>query len=214
MEVMLFIKHLRSKSANHYQVWMRILIEYSGKDNQDIKLNVLPNIPKSTYYRIVDYGLKIFPNFVKTHSITKTRNSLTLSKNNIKEVIVEKVETTKTKIVKQKPNQIDNSQIINEIIDHLNKCTGKSFKYNSKIAITNINARLKEGYEFDDFVKVIEVKSAKWLGDAKMQDFLTPNTLFGNKFESYLNENIVLPKTKQEKNYEQVSKATELGWNN
>jgi len=48
----------------------------------------------------------------------------------------------------------------------------------------------------------------------KWEDYLTPNTLFGVKMESYLNESIVIEKTKQEINYEQVSKATELGWNN
>ena len=211
---MLFIKHLRSKSANHYQVWMRVLIEFSGNESQEIKLNVMPNIAKSTYYRIIEYGLKIFPEFVKTHEIIKTRNSLIFTKNSNKEIVVETIEIEKPKVIKQKAKQIDNSILIEEIIEHLNQCTGKSFKVNSKIAISNINARLKEGYTLEDFKKVIEVKSIKWLEDAKMQDFLTPNTLFGNKFESYLNENIVLPKTKQEKNYEQVSKATELGWNN
>ena len=211
---MLFIKHLRSKSANHYQVWMRVLIEFSGNESQEIKLNVMPNIAKSTYYRIIEYGLKIFPEFVKTHEIIKTRNSLIFTKNSNKEIVVETIEIEKPKVIKQKAKQIDNSILIEEIIEYLNQCTGKSFKVNSKIAISNINARLKEGYTLEDFKKVIEVKSIKWLEDAKMQDFLTPNTLFGNKFESYLNENIVLPKTKQEKNYEQVSKATELGWNN
>ena len=217
MEVMLFIKHLRSKSANHYQVWMRLLIEYSGAQSQEIKLNVMPNIPKSTYYRIVDYGIKIFPTFVKTHLFTKTRTSIFIQRVSSDEITIEKapVKVVKSNAVKkEKQPSIDNTKTIEAIIDHLNKCTGKSYKPNSKIAITNINARLKDGYEFDDFVKVIEVKSAKWLGDSKMEDFLTPNTLFGNKFESYLNENIVLPKTKQNNNYEQVSKATELGWNN
>ena len=83
----------------------------------------------------------------------------------------------------------------------------------SKVATVNINARLKEGYTKDDFIKVISVKATKWLG-TKFEDFLTPNTLFGNKFESYLNENINTVKTKQENAYEQVIKATELGFNN
>jgi uncharacterized phage protein (TIGR02220 family) len=103
--------------------------------------------------------------------------------------------------------------MIVEIIDYLNECTGKSYKPNSKVAIVNINARLKEGYTKDDFIKVISVKSTKWLGP-KFEDYLTPNTLFGNKFESYLNENITKEKTKQENAYEQVIKATELGFNN
>ena len=66
---------------------------------------------------------------------------------------------------------------------------------------------------FSDFIKVISVKATKWL-NTKFEDYLTPNTLFGNKFESYLNENIKVEKTKQENAYEQVIKATELGFNN
>ena len=212
---MLFIKHLRSKSANHYQVWMRILIEYSGKDVQEVKLNVLPNVPKSTFYRIVDYGIKIFPKYVDTHLFVKTRNSIIVTKILKQEKSIEPnpVKPVKSNVKKEKPKINDNTEIINVIIDHLNKCAGKNYKPNSKIAISNINARLKEGYEFDDFVKVIEIKTIKWKG-SKMEDYLTPNTLFGNKFESYLNEKLATEKTKQENNYEQVSKATELGWNN
>jgi uncharacterized phage protein (TIGR02220 family) len=215
MEILLFIKHLRSKSSNHYQVWMRILIEYSGRENQEIKLSVTPKIAKSSYYRIIDYGLKVFPNFVKSHSLIKKRNSLFVTnnidnKNEIKEIELE-VEKPKT-IKKEKSKTIDNTNSIEEIINYLNLITGKAYKLNSKIAISNINARIKEGYSIDDFKKVIEIKCQKWLG-TKMEDYLTPNTLFGNKFESYLNEKLVTEKTKQDNNYEQVSKATELGWN-
>jgi uncharacterized phage protein (TIGR02220 family) len=117
----------------------------------------------------------------------------------------------------KKPRQpqvkpITNDDLIVEIIDFLNDCTGKSFKSSSKVATININARLKEGYTKDDFIKVISVKATKWIG-TKFEDYLTPNTLFGNKFESYLNENINVEKTKQENAYEQVIKATELGFN-
>jgi len=214
MEILLFIKHLRSKSSNHYQSWMRILIEFSGEQTQEIKLLLPPKIPKSSYYRIVDYGLKIFPSFVKTHYFIRKRNSLILVKLLQEEILENEIIIEKPKqIKKEKPKPIDNTEIIELVIDHLNKCTGKSYKANSKIAISNINARLKDGYEFDDFIKVIEVKTIKWKG-TKMEDYLTPNTLFGNKFESYLNEKLVVEKTKQEDNYEQVIKATELGFNN
>jgi uncharacterized phage protein (TIGR02220 family) len=124
-------------------------------------------------------------------------------------VTVEKVKKPRQPQVKP----ITNDDLIVEIIDFLNECTGKSYKATSKVATININARLKEGYTKDDFVKVISVKATKWL-NTKFEDYLTPNTLFGNKFESYLNENIKVEKTKQENAYEQVIKATELGFNN
>ena len=74
-----------------------------------------------------------------------------------------------------------------EIIDFLNAGTGKKFKPTSKSSQRHINARWKEGYRFDDFKQVINNMTSKWLNDPKMCDYLRPETLFGNKFEGYLN---------------------------
>ena len=37
---------------------------------------------------------------------------------------------------------------------------------------------------------MIDIKSSQWL-DTDMSKFLRPETLFSNKFEGYLNENVV-----------------------
>lgn len=216
MELMLFIKDLRSKGALYYQTWMPLLIQYNGENGQAIKLSVTPNVAKSTYYRIIQYGIDVFPKYVKNYSLIKKRNEIIInyigSNDVVKLELVDKpVKEKKLRQPQVKPMSNDN--LIVEIIDFLNECTGKSYKTNSKVAIININARLKEGYTKDDFIKVISVKATKWL-NTKFEDYLTPNTLFGNKFESYLNENIKVEKTKQENAYEQVIKATELGFNN
>ena len=54
-----------------------------------------------------------------------------------------------------------------------------------------IKARWSDGFRLCDFEKVIRVKSQKWKSDPKMADFLRPETLFGTKFEGYLNEKVV-----------------------
>jgi uncharacterized phage protein (TIGR02220 family) len=216
MELMLFIKDLRSKGALYYQTWMPLLIQYNGENGQAIKLSVTPNVAKSTYYRIIQYGVDLFPKYIKNYSLVKKRNEIII--NYIGNKIVEEVKLVE-KPVKEKSSRQpqvkpkSNDDLIVEIIDYLNECTGKSYKATSKVATININARLKEGYTKDDFIKVISVKATKWL-NTKFEDYLTPNTLFGNKFESYLNENIIVEKTKQDNAYEQVIKATELGFNN
>lgn len=214
MELMLFLKDLRLKGALYYQTWMPLLIQYNGESPQTIKLSVTPNVPKSTYYRVISYGIEVFPKYVKTTTIIKKRNELIIEKVSVKapEQVV-KIEPIKKAPRQPKVEPTIQENLIEPIIDYLNECTGKSYKSNSKIAISNINARLKEGYTLEDFKKVIEVKSTKWIG-TKWEDYLTPNTLFGTKFESYLNENIITQKTKQESAYEQVIKATELGFNN
>jgi uncharacterized phage protein (TIGR02220 family) len=212
MELMLFIKDLRNKGALYYQTWMPLLIQYNGENGQVIKLSVTPNVPKSTYYRIIQYGIDVFPKYIKNYSLIKKRNELII---NFLENIKESIPLEFKKEKKQRQPQVkpmSNDDMIIEIIEFLNKSTGKSYKPTSKVAITNINARIKEGYTKDDFIKVISVKATKWIG-TKFEDFLTPNTLFGNKFESYLNEKINTEKTKQDNAYEQVIKATELGFN-
>lgn len=212
MELILFIKDLRQKGNSYYQTWMPLLLQYNGESRQSIKLSVNPNIPKSTYHRIILYGVEMFPKYVKSVTMIKQKSELILevvSSQNYTKV----VEPEPIKKVQRQPQVKPkaNNDLIVEIVDYLNECTGKSYKSNSKVATLNINARLKEGYTLDDFKKVIFVKSTKWIG-SQMEDYLTPNTLFGNKFESYLNENINTEQTKQEKAYEQVIKATELGF--
>lgn len=80
-----------------------------------------------------------------------------------------------------------NGNAYRAIIDHLNEKTGTSYKASSKKTQSLIRARLQEGFTIDDFKIVIDKKSAEWMGDAKMEKYLRPETLFGTKFENYLN---------------------------
>lgn len=76
---------------------------------------------------------------------------------------------------------------IKYIIDYLNESIGSKYKYNTKGTINLIKARFKEGYVLDDFYDVIDKKVKEWL-NTDMQKYLRPETLFGNKFENYLNQ--------------------------
>lgn len=75
-----------------------------------------------------------------------------------------------------------------DVIDYLNEKLGAKYKPNSAINKRLIDARAKEGYSLDDFKRVIDNKYATWAFDPKMRKYLRPQTLFGTKFESYLNE--------------------------
>jgi len=75
-----------------------------------------------------------------------------------------------------------------EIVDYLNLKTGQKFKATSKATQTKINARLKEGFTVEDFKTVIDTKTAEWLLKPDMSQYLRPETLFGTKMESYLNQ--------------------------
>lgn len=74
-----------------------------------------------------------------------------------------------------------------EIVEYLNEKTGKKFSSTSRATKQHIAARWKEGFGLEEFRKVIEHQCAKWTGNASMEEYLRPETLFGTKFESYLN---------------------------
>lgn len=76
-----------------------------------------------------------------------------------------------------------------EIIQYLNMRTGSKFRDNISATNKHIKARLKEGFTLQDFKTVIDKKCAEWMG-TDMQQYLRPQTLFGTKFESYLNQQV------------------------
>ena len=89
---------------------------------------------------------------------------------------------------------------IEEIVAYLNEKAGKRYRASNQETIRNINARLSEGCTVDDFRYVIDVKCAEWLGDAKMEKYLCPQTLFTpSHFEKYLNQ----AKPKEEPAYDE-----------
>jgi len=78
--------------------------------------------------------------------------------------------------------------LVSEIISILNSVCKTHYKPDSKKSTELIKARIKEGFTVEDFRTVIEKKHAEWSQDEKMSAFLRPETLFGNKFEGYLNQ--------------------------
>lgn len=77
---------------------------------------------------------------------------------------------------------------IEEIVNYLNEKTGKHFRHNTDKTKKLIKARIREGFTVYDFKRVIDIKTKQWGKDKKMKIYLRPETLFGSKFEAYLNE--------------------------
>ena len=92
-----------------------------------------------------------------------------------------------------------------DIVEYLNKKANKNYKHNSDKTRRFIDARLNEGFTLEDFKKVIDNKCRSWLNDERMNQYLRPETLFGTKFESYLNETPVSVKDISEKVVEPMS---------
>ena len=75
-----------------------------------------------------------------------------------------------------------------DIVDYMNLKSNSKYKSSTKKTKDLIKARYNEGFTLDDFKKVIDNKTAEWLNDPNMSKYLRPETLFGTKFESYLNQ--------------------------
>ena len=95
----------------------------------------------------------------------------------------------------KKPNY---SKQYKEIIDYLNNKLGTQYKYKSVQTQKLIKSRLEEGFTITDFKTVIDKKYTEWYKDEKMRQYLRPVTLFGTKFEGYLNQDIQIEEEKKE----------------
>lgn len=107
---------------------------------------------------------------------TPMQQSLT---NNINDNIINKLDN----IIELKDNVP-----YKEVVDYLNNSAGTNYRASSKKTRELIKARINEGYTLEDFKVVIEKKTREWINDNKMKAYLRPETLFGTKFEGYLNQ--------------------------
>lgn len=86
------------------------------------------------------------------------------------------------------------------VIDYLNIKAGTAYQDKSRDSRKHIKARFDEGYSVDDFKKVIDIKVDEWASDSGMAKYLRPSTLFGAKFEGYLNQKPGKPAKPKSKN--------------
>lgn len=123
----------------------------------------------------------------------KTYNSMVSATETTQETYTESTQR------KGKESRENKNIYLAEIIDYLNQKTGKSFKISSDKTKTCLNARWNDGFtELQDYKTVIDKKCKEWLRNKDMEKFLRPETLFGTKFESYVNEKSNKPISPQE----------------
>ncbi|OYS00302.1 DNA replication protein [Lactobacillus taiwanensis] len=90
--------------------------------------------------------------------------------------------------VDSEPKQKSQKIPYEKIVDYLNRKTNSHYRPTSKATRRLIKARYNEGFTDIDFKTVIDKKCAEWLQDGNMVQYLRPETLFGTKFEAYLNQ--------------------------
>ncbi|OEU71741.1 MAG: hypothetical protein BA863_06600 [Desulfovibrio sp. S3730MH75] len=92
-------------------------------------------------------------------------------------------------IVEQKP-----LDLIKKVIDYLNEKAGKRYQARAIANRKHISARIKEGYQFDDFAAAIDNQVVAWMGTPRWEKYLRPSTLFNSeKFDGYVNNTNSIP---------------------
>lgn len=138
--------------------------------------------------------------YVDEKSMLKLKENGSYSLENGTEIDDEKlIEMSKRQCRRTKDEQKTNADIdldidkeldlIKYIVEYLNKTCGTRYKHSTVNTQKHIKARLRDGYVFEDFKTVIDKKAKEWKG-TDMEKYLCPDTLFGSKFEKYLNQNI------------------------
>lgn len=151
-------------------------IEKEDKYINNVKFCEYRTTQFNTVYNKVEYPIQQSLTGYTTKFNTGMQQSLT---NNINDNIINKLDN----IIELKDNVP-----YQEIVDYLNKSAGTNYRASSKKTRELIKARINEGYTIEDFIKVIEKKTREWINDNRMKGYLRPETLFGTKFEGYLNQ--------------------------
>lgn len=146
------------------------------------------NSDDETPHNNADFGsfeTKPKPNQNQTKTKLKPNQNQTAYTKEIKEI---KKEGNK----RNKDILSSNLDTVKSVVNYLNQKCGTRYKHSSAETQRLIVARLNQGFSLEDFKRVIDNKVADWGNDSQMSKFLRPQTLFSNKFESYLNQSVAV----------------------
>jgi uncharacterized phage protein (TIGR02220 family) len=155
------------------------------------KINTVNNTVQTTVYPTVQTTVKktVYPT-VETTDINKQNINVnkTIKKYKRKSLEDKPPDNHQGIPSDEKPIEKHDRFIVSKVVDYLNLVCGTEFKSSISTTRNLIKARVNEGFVFDDFKAVIEYKNAEWRNDPKMNMYLRPQTLFGPKFEGYINQ--------------------------
>ena len=193
------ISKIISKLAKEKYIKVTLIYKNNRKEIDKRVIEILPRVKSESIYISVEegeqgYSQKQLGGIVENdHRYSQKQLEGIVEFNHTP--IVENDQDNNT-IYNNTINNTININIYSEIIEYLNSKANTKYRVNNKKTRASINARIAEGFTIDDFKRVIDIKSAEWL-NTNMQQYLRPETLFGTKFEGYLNQKI----TKQTGNY-------------
>jgi len=195
---------LYGQTDKYIQVWLYIFAHLDKGNHfhvQDIMYSC--KISRVRLYDILKRGVVVFKQNNIDINILRKNKTDGYFKLDIKQVEANKVSETKqeekqekqTKKVSVLQNEIalaqrdSRKEVTNIVITYLNQKANKQYRVDSDKTIKLIGARLTDGYNIEQMQYVIDVKVSQWI-NTDMEKYIRPETLFGNKFENYLNDKI------------------------
>lgn len=165
-----------------------------SKDGKDSVMNALTELEELGYLirtrvtddkgRFAGYDYNIYENPQAVRPYAENPNTDKPQTENPPQLNTKQFNTNISKT--KKSNTKEYTAIYTAVISRLNEKAGTAYRPSSKATQGHINARIAEGYTVEDFFSVIDKKCAEWRG-TDMEKYLRPETLFGSKFENYLN---------------------------
>ena len=173
-------------AKNHYTVNEAAVAEFFGKDVEhgdmvpaDCSDKSMHNDNDQSFQNATTTDCKT----QRPYICSKNDEVITSSKN--EEYIVRKQASAQRPAPSRPWNEEEGAKVA-EVVQALNEETGSHYRPTSKATMRHVLARLRDGFTVDDCKEVIRKKSEEW-GGTDMAKYLRPETLFGSKFEGYLN---------------------------
>ena len=158
-----------------------------GLTTQKVR-TILKNLEKKGYIEFLTSGSKGKESTLKiTIKQQLFNNNVTNKSEQLQQVEGGKQQQSNNNVTTLSKKKEKDNNIYSLVIDYLNKKANTNYRASTKNTQSFINARVSEGYTVEDFKKVIDSKSKEWL-NTDFEKYLRPATLFGTKFENYLNE--------------------------
>jgi uncharacterized phage protein (TIGR02220 family) len=127
-------------------------------------------------------------NYVENNGVSQRRVSISVDTYQPQLMGVStQVDHNNTSINKSIVGKPDSAPFHKDVIDYLNASTGSKYRPSTKATKRLVSTRANEGFTLEHFKQVIDTKTAEWKGTPSAK-YLRPETLFGTKFESYLNQ--------------------------